>query len=623
MDDVKATLSKSSREISQQMKKDMEEVRGELALMRDDFGIGIPRELRKMIASSELARDALLALSEAFYGIAFIGLGVEAIQKVAEYFSEADKQAQEETKHTLESAAAAQKLVEATRDREYQLELIGKGEDERYQLEKAHFEEEIKQNQARLVMLQAQVNAKLALLNADELSNQYSTDPFQNRGDENEEAQKANDRREQFAKDTEEVRKQISDVSKAIQEAQIGLANSEKQYSDYNRQLGLERIKNEEDVAASEIELKKGTAEKLFAAGALGIDQELLALRTAATEKYNLEVDSLNKSLAILEQDPSRNREKIDELHAKLIEDEKSYQLSMIGIYQLGVTERQRLGKQEEEALKEEQRVMQELSKKAFVPGDIASSFGSDASRPQLQIDMVGAAIQRFAGDSKDAAAQNKLLEQTMDATLKPMDQFRIIQGEVNLLLQNPDYKNSPQVLKALHDYAMLANPEFQKLRDASTEFGHDLSNELDQLVLHGKTFSQVLQDIALDIAEIALKATLLKPLEDFFSGGKSGTGGFLGMISGLFGGFFADGGDPPTGRVSIVGEQGPELFVPKSSGTIIPNGKLGGSTIVNNFDFRGAQDDIERKVQLAVQRGMAQSVKASVAASVEYQKRR
>jgi lambda family phage tail tape measure protein len=37
------------------------------------------------------------------------------------------------------------------------------------------------------------------------------------------------------------------------------------------------------------------------------------------------------------------------------------------------------------------------------------------------------------------------------------------------------------------------------------------------------------------------------------------------------FGGFFADGGTPPLGKVSVVGERGPELFVPKSLGTIVP----------------------------------------------------
>ena len=53
-------------------------------------------------------------------------------------------------------------------------------------------------------------------------------------------------------------------------------------------------------------------------------------------------------------------------------------------------------------------------------------------------------------------------------------------------------------------------------------------------------------------------------------------------------GGYFADGGDPPVGKVSVVGERGPELFVPKTAGTIIPNHLLGGSgsvtNVINNY---------------------------------------
>ena len=52
---------------------------------------------------------------------------------------------------------------------------------------------------------------------------------------------------------------------------------------------------------------------------------------------------------------------------------------------------------------------------------------------------------------------------------------------------------------------------------------------------------------------------------------------------------FFANGGRPPVGKPSIVGERGPELFVPRSSGTIVPNHAMGGSTnVVVNVDAKG-----------------------------------
>lgn len=57
------------------------------------------------------------------------------------------------------------------------------------------------------------------------------------------------------------------------------------------------------------------------------------------------------------------------------------------------------------------------------------------------------------------------------------------------------------------------------------------------------------------------------------------------GGLAAAFGGSFAGGGEPPAGRVSLVGERGPELFIPKAAGTIVPNdvvrGLGGGETHV------------------------------------------
>ncbi len=43
----------------------------------------------------------------------------------------------------------------------------------------------------------------------------------------------------------------------------------------------------------------------------------------------------------------------------------------------------------------------------------------------------------------------------------------------------------------------------------------------------------------------------------------------------------FADGGRPAVGQPALVGERGPEIFVPDTPGTIIPNEQIGGGTIV------------------------------------------
>jgi tape measure domain-containing protein len=58
------------------------------------------------------------------------------------------------------------------------------------------------------------------------------------------------------------------------------------------------------------------------------------------------------------------------------------------------------------------------------------------------------------------------------------------------------------------------------------------------------------------------------------------------------FGGFRAAGGSVTSGSSYVVGEKGPELFVPGRSGTIVPNGSMGGNTsnIVVNVDASGSR---------------------------------
>ena len=72
--------------------------------------------------------------------------------------------------------------------------------------------------------------------------------------------------------------------------------------------------------------------------------------------------------------------------------------------------------------------------------------------------------------------------------------------------------------------------------------------------------------------------------LSSFFGGGGflNGNGGM--ELAGSLG--FANGGNPPVGKFSVVGERGPELFLPRTPGTIIPNHMLGGGGNVTNINY-------------------------------------
>ena len=101
---------------------------------------------------------------------------------------------------------------------------------------------------------------------------------------------------------------------------------------------------------------------------------------------------------------------------------------------------------------------------------------------------------------------------------------------------------------------------------------------------------------------------------------GSSSGGGFLSGIGSFFGSiasflpFLADGGDAQPGRAYIVGEKRPELFVPRSAGTVVPHVPTGGgdTKVVNmgGVHFHGVTDaDSFKRSQTQISNAMGSAV--------------
>lgn len=103
-------------------------------------------------------------------------------------------------------------------------------------------------------------------------------------------------------------------------------------------------------------------------------------------------------------------------------------------------------------------------------------------------------------------------------------------------------------------------------------------------------------------IRQMVAQAASASILRSFFGwmGGFEGTLGNLGrsLLQGLTGKAI---GGPVMGRTPyLVGERGPELFVPSSGGTIVPNNSMGGGVTVApvyNVDARGASADLVKSL--------------------------
>lgn len=113
-----------------------------------------------------------------------------------------------------------------------------------------------------------------------------------------------------------------------------------------------------------------------------------------------------------------------------------------------------------------------------------------------------------------------------------------------------------------------LENIEVQGLRD--------LEDSLVRASKKALGLKGALGDVVGELIRIGIQRQLIGPLADaLFGGAGGGGGGAIGsLIGSIFGGGRATGGPVSSSKMYMVGEKGPELFVPGSNGTIVPQGK-------------------------------------------------
>jgi lambda family phage tail tape measure protein len=126
--------------------------------------------------------------------------------------------------------------------------------------------------------------------------------------------------------------------------------------------------------------------------------------------------------------------------------------------------------------------------------------------------------------------------------------------------------------------------------KQANMIFNRLTSGLEDLFVNFAKTgrlsFRSLLQGIAEDILRSQVRQLIAQLLPTFGGGGGRSSGG-----GGLFGGkiipgFLADGGPALANKPYIVGERGPELFVPNTTGTVVPNDAMGGGTTMITYNI-------------------------------------
>ncbi len=167
---------------------------------------------------------------------------------------------------------------------------------------------------------------------------------------------------------------------------------------------------------------------------------------------------------------------------------------------------------------------------------------------------------------------------------------------QIDLMLQKQqelkDEYNDPwkALTESLENYKESARDAGTQIRDFAKNTFQSMEDAFVKFATTGKiSFSDLVNSILADIARMYAKKATASLFDALFTlGGEqisSGLGSIFGSSSGSSGilaGFRASGG-PVSGKSAyIVGEKGPELFVPNTSGQILPTGSFGGTNGIN-----------------------------------------
>jgi len=206
---------------------------------------------------------------------------------------------------------------------------------------------------------------------------------------------------------------------------------------------------------------------------------------------------------------------------------------------------------------------------------------------------------------------------------------FSTLDDEGQRSLEN--VKLNVDAVKASFD--RLGENAFGPVEDSARSVVGHIQSAFSNFVRTGEIdFQRLATSIATSLAGIAFEEYIKEPLESIFQSlftdllgsGKKKGGGLIGSIVNIFGSLLsafsgggsgaapkgsALGGSVTGGRPYVVGEQGRELFVPETSGRIVPNNAMGGSIIFNvqakdADSFRRSESQIAAMLHRVASRG-------------------
>lgn len=200
----------------------------------------------------------------------------------------------------------------------------------------------------------------------------------------------------------------------------------------------------------------------------------------------------------------------------------------------------------------------------------LISDYGYAVSQAKAAQELLTAAQKSGTAAGKELKDVNQLIKGDF-SDLSPAAQA---QAESMLKLAD-GYAAATANAKQLSESQEMIKKHFEETKELGKDALGGFIKDLEQGKTAGEALAGVLQKLADKLLDVGLN--MLFGIDQGSGPASQGAlGGILAPLSkALFGGFFADGGTPPMGKASVVGENGPELFVPHTAGVIVPNNQL------------------------------------------------
>lgn len=351
---------------------------------------------------------------------------------------------------------------------------------------------------------------------------------------------------------------------------------------------------------------------------------EKQAEQAKAIEESTAKQLEYTKQIIALRQTPEQQEATVRAEYAraeralKLAKEQGAPVVSMSGAYSVRSTSYRRENEEEIHRLSEEyKRLGVEVEKFNKATKDNAVTAVLErrteiVTNEAKRYDELQKGIQRVRdGIDKNAEELDKLIEKTRDSA-DPRREYERELERINLLLQankiSADEAFGARKALAEKFYAGAPNKsgisiENDDLADmskyaeeathAAEELGMAFSSAFEDAIVSGNKLSEVLDGLIKDIMRLFIRQTITKPLAE--------------SLSGTFASwnlFRADGGPVSASSPYIVGERGPELFVPSSNGTVIPNHAIssrGSAGNVYQIDARGTDESVIQRLQQAL----------------------